>query len=65
VANYCKDSTIYLYISINYYTVSTGIMLEHVWKLSKKTKHKFPCWIELVLCELKKVEVPHRMEHKH
>jgi hypothetical protein len=40
-------------------------LLEHVWKLSKKTKHKFPCWVELVLCELKKVEVQHRMEHTH
>jgi hypothetical protein len=43
----------------------THYMLEHVWKLSKKTKHKFSCWVELVLCELKKVEVPHRMEHTH
>jgi len=34
-----------------------------VWKLSKKTKHKFSCWVELMLRELKKVEVPCLMEH--
>jgi len=39
------------------------ILLEHVWKLSKKTKHKFPCSVELVLSELKKMEVSHRMDH--
>jgi len=38
-------------------------MLEHVWKLSKKIKHKFLYWVKLVLCKLKKVKVPHRMEH--
>jgi len=26
------------------------------------TKHKFPQWVELVLCELKKVEVSHEMD---
>jgi len=37
----------------------------YVWNFSKKTKHKFSCWVELMLCELKKVEVPHRMKHTH
>jgi hypothetical protein len=36
------------YIFFNYlFRRELFMLLEHVWKLSKKTKHKFPCWVEL------------------
>jgi len=56
-----KSNYTILRVRISEVNANIQFLLELVWKLSKNTKHKFPCWVELVLCELKKMEVSYRM----